>query len=231
MSSPTWLGKDTVNQFAPRKRWGYFDGEVSEFRVTGPTAAVDAFYQTAVSVAGSSPTYDSIEFDPGVGVGRMLLRRIVDGAVCFELWGNSVMEPIAENKYFAALTADQVAKCFDSLARGLTETKAGFAGVQKTLYRHLLHGVTELPNSAYVLRSTQITSKRGTLTASYVDVNRVVVPPNTSTANAIIGALPAGEWLKQAPLVTQARAKSWRITQEWWWAEKWSVALGGTWLK
>jgi len=211
-----------------RKSWNYANGETQSVTIRGPAADISALYELYKMVAGSNPDYDALDFDPAVGVGTLTYQKVEDGAVQYELLANEFMQPVQYHSFFSSLGADKIAAVLKAFYDGKTVTQANFAEeLQVTLMTALLYGVTDVPESGYVLRSTQNCSKRSALKASYTGVNTVVTPPAVSAVNTMIGNLPTGEWLKKSPNVTMIGPRKWRITEEWWWAEQWPVWLGG----
>lgn len=235
------LGSDTATPQSIKKAWGYFDGESEEATWIGPVPALDAVWAALKVVAANSPDYDSLSYDPGRGRGVITARKLSDGEPVYELFPNEFMKPVELHPYFAitepAVTADNAAVCRNELNKGTLPSQISslFSGTapQKAkalkLYKYLAYGFDEYAESGYVLRETKNVSKRSIVTASYEKVNEVATPPNTSISNALIGALPDGEWLKKSPVVRVIGARRWAIQQEWWWAQQWPVLLGGTW--
>jgi len=238
----TWIkaagAPDSVT-YRAKLNWAFTTGERQEVEIKGTETAVKAIYDNLKLVAGSQPTYDTMEYDPGRGVARLKLSKVVDNSESqpgvdeaeYEFFPVEYSKRPQHHSHFASLTTDQVSAVLKAAENpNINETSSGFTALSLELFRHLRYGVDDLTESGYALRETKIVSRRTTLQASYDNVNRVVDPPDISAINAIIGVLPGGEWLKKAPTVTRV-GRRWRITQEWWLAERWSVAYGGTWLE
>lgn len=223
------IGNDSACQQGTKLVWSYYDGERQAITYKGNKSVISALYNSYKSVAGFSPDYDGIEYDPGRGLATLTLSRVADGEPLYELSANDVMNHISTNENFDSLTGDQVA----AVLSAVDEREANsFTSLQSYLYEHLIRGIEEYPVSQYVLRETKNVSKRSVVTASFDNVNRVTSPPATNAANTLIGELPTGEWVKKAPIVRQIGARRWQIQTEWWWARKWSKMLyGGTYLE
>jgi hypothetical protein len=156
---------------------------------------------------------------------------VQDGPTQYELLSNEVTFPIETHPYFVdetpVLTADEMLAVQVAVVNGVTGST--FNTKQTALYNFYVQGVDYFFRSAYVLRASQVCSKRSEVAASYENVNEVAAPPDTAQVNTLIGELPTGEWLKKAPQVRMYGNKKWQISQEWWWAPKWSKILyGGT---
>lgn len=231
MANLDTIGSTAATYQGYRKRWNYGGAETEEGAYEGPVAAAEALYALLKTVAGYNPDYDGVEIEAVNGVGKVGYAKVTDGDSVYEMWPNLFYKPIYQHTYFTAdLTATQIAAVRSMFEQAeLTDPAAsGFAGKQLELYAALCHGDEESPEAGYVLRVTQEVSKRSTVQASYVGVNTVVSPPDTSAANSLIGALPTGEWLKQPPIVRMIGRRKWQIAQEYWWALLWHVRYGGT---
>jgi hypothetical protein len=108
----------------------------------------------------------------------------------------------------------------------------------KDLRFHMVHGVTTAMKASFVLRRSYYGVRTSQVKASFTGINQVadgtsgkqVRPVFKSAMDALIAALPTtGEWLYEPPGAEHLGKGRWRITQEWTWAEKWSVMYGGTW--
>lgn len=221
------LGSQNAIDQGTQKTWNFADGEMRTQVFRGLTLAVENLYESSKSLAAFDPYLDSLDFDPGHGIGTLITREVEDGKPIYELWSNDVYKPVQAHPYFAdSLTSDQfldVRKAMDESTSITTEDKA------QELWELLNKGTVEYLESAYVLRETKNVSKRSVISASFTDVNRVSDPPDTAQVNHLIGSLPTGEWLKRSPQVRQFGARRWQITTEWWWGEKVSAILyGGT---
>jgi hypothetical protein len=230
--------------------WNYPTGESVQEHYRGVYNAVQALYTTYKAVAGYSPAIDSLQLTYEKGMGELTVSFVQDGPVLWELCSNMQTIQIELHPMFAAggakvLTDAQVHAVQVAISLGINQNPAqrdkdgallaapfdgsAFTANQSTLYAFLSRGVDSYYRTAYVLRSTQTCSKRSTLAASYTGVNAVVATGFAAAANTLIGEIPAGEWLKQAPQVRQVTNRKWNIVQEYWWAPQWSALLyGGT---
>ena len=231
-------------------QWNYPTGESIQDHYRGVYNAVASLYLTYKSVAGFSPAIDSLQLTYEKGMGELTVSWVEDGPVLWELCSNMQTIQIELHPAFATggtyvLTDAEVHAVQTAIALGINRNPAqydkdgvllaapfdgsAFTANQEKLYGFLSRGVDTYYQNAYVLRSTQTCSKRSTLAASYTGVNAVVTTGFSSSANTLIGNIPAGEWLKQAPQVRQVTNRKWNIVQEFWYAPKWSQILyGGT---
>ena len=111
----------------------------------------------------------------------------------------------------------------------------------KELRYHLLRGVTTYYETGFVLRRNQYGVRTAQIQASFMGINAVAdgkevsgtqvrqsAPVFKSAMDALIAALPDGEWLYRPPQAEYGGKGRWRITNEWQWAEKWSIVYGGS---
>lgn len=223
--------------------WTYNTGQSTQRVFKGVYAAVETLFNSYKAVAGFTPSIDSLQLNYERGLGTLTVSLVEDGPVQYELTSNQVTYPIETHPYFATtspLTSAEVHAVQTAIKLGINQNPyqtvngtplaapfdgSAFTAKQQKLYDFFSRGVEYYYSSAYVLRSTQIVSKRSTVTASFTGVNTVVTPPDTQAVNTLIGALPSGEWLKQSPNVRMYGNQKWQIVQEWWWAPKWSTIL------
>jgi hypothetical protein len=80
----------------------------------------------------------------------------------------------------------------------------------------MLRGVTDYLAYTYCARKTEITTKRGTVTASFTGVGTAGWAPPIS--NPIFEAIKTRkiDWLKRAPSVRELDSHKWEIITEWW---------------
>jgi hypothetical protein len=92
-----------------------------------------------------------------------------------------------------------------------------------------MHGQESYLETSFILRKSSYGVRKSTVLATFTGINTVVTPPTFSTPmNDLIASLPTGEWLKKPPQAENLGKGKWRITEEWVWAEKWSIVYGGT---
>jgi hypothetical protein len=235
---------DAVPQGTPR-RWTKETGEMQTLVWRGFATALRAVYLQLQTDAITDDNILDLDFDPGKGSGT--LRATVKGATPFpqrfteyEMFINEMQSPIENHSYFSSNTfrgANNVPLTDAQLVDVLSAYSQHYGlntawnDKQKYLYALLLRGCHDMPVYLYVLRATTIDAKTGTMRADWADVGTVQSPPNTSTVNALLGAIPTCEWLKKPPAVRKnGNSKLWTIEQEWWGAQDgWSAILyGGT---
>ena len=222
------IGTPSAVPQGDKRQWSYQDGESLTLTWRGRNVEIAALYQLLQAVAGSNPSYDSLDMDLGRGAGTLTARMVDDSAAVYELYSNEEQVPIQQAPYYDSLTRAEVADVTDARRKGAIAAVDAWSDLQDSLFFSLCNGNHYYIRSVYVLRETKTVSKRSTLSASYSNVNRREDPPDTSAVNTLIGPLPEGEWLKKSPNVQRLGKRKWTITQEWWWAPKWHVMYGGT---
>jgi len=218
--------------------WTPNTGDVRTFTARGMyTDVYNTFIARRAAAPGTADVFE-VGFEASGGRATMYERRTRDqGNVTEEIFGMDVMKDILTMAYFDSLTNDQVVavrSAYESMrAEGDTggPPSGGFTGAQGVLYHHLAHGVETLPETAWIFASTERAVRYRNINASFADVNRVVTAPDiaSSSIQKLVGGIPTGEWLYKPPRVISAGRGKYDVSREWWWAEKWSVVLGGTW--
>ena len=233
------IGNAAMEEQGKRKTWTPTTGTVTIHKWKGSATNADALFDSLVTLQGSTPQYDSITLDEGRGVGTVEARKLQDDTGSeavnkvedvYELYSSEIQEDIEFAPYYQALTGAEVQDVRLAIESGATAVDAAWSPLQGSLFFSLLKGVRSYIRSSYVLRQTQITSWRSTIQASFANVNQIDTPPNVSAINTLIGALPAGEWLKKAPNVRQYGTNQWQIVTEWWWSDRIHVMYGGSWI-
>jgi hypothetical protein len=99
----------------------------------------------------------------------------------------------------------------------------------KELRYHYLHGIDAYPETGFILRKSSFGVLSSKVHASFVGKNTVVSLTGFSTQMLdLLLSFPTGEWLYKPPQVENLGKGRWRVAQEWHYAERWSIALGGT---
>jgi hypothetical protein len=235
-----------------------FVGEtiVSEWPLGEPTA-VQTEYDLQKATAGYGTSIASIKMKTANGRSMLTVRYNVDATGQFtqeisdktiveELYAIDLIRDIAAAPYFALSTnpnyvdSAKVAKVRVACELGYTtdEITANFpSGYQwaswsdgmKRLRWAYMHGQESYYETAFILRKSSFGVRASTVLASFTGINTVVTAPVFSTPMSdLIGTLPTGEWLKKPPQAENLGKGKWRISEEWQWAEKWSVVYGGT---
>ena len=149
-----------------------------------------------------------------------------------EVFAVDVLKDIRTHKYFETLTDAQIALVSNDV-ENQTESPSYSDAKQAALYSHLIHKVESYNDVQFCYRKTSLAMKSKNINAAFDNINRVVSAPTPSAVAAInhlLASFPDGEWLYRPPQAEYTGKGKWRVTQEWWWAEKWSVIYGGTWL-
>lgn len=221
-----------------RQRWTFSDGLSSVEIHSGDPDSIATLANAYLAWAGNTPSIDSIEISNDAGRAQCLVATVQDGAKVWQLFSNQLLLRAEQGPVGDGLTTDEIVAAYNAYELGATDTQAtngtwdsGIAiplsGNAKKLYSLLCKGEQTYQFTGYVLRCSQQCSNRSNLVAAYSNVNKVDTPNYSS--NNIIGSIPAGEWLKQGPIVRQIGARRYEIQEEWWWAPKWSqVQYGGT---
>lgn len=236
---PTTIIKAEQGQ---KKQWSYFSGELVERTWKGDKGVIQQLYErakTGLDPEGSPYTKgipESASLDEGRGLATATIQYAEDGLPVYELFANELNVPVHAAPYFlaaTAITADEVNQAYrawelrKSVEQATDEYGWASDGKAITLFNLLSLGTESFYYSTYVLRETKNVSSESDVSASYLGVNSVSALPSGYTANALIGSVPAGEWVKKAPIVRQIAAYRWQIVTEWWWDTTWSSVLYG----
>ena len=245
MPLPEILGLNGITPQGTVESWSYNNGSVKVLKSKGPRLKTKALYDALKTVSGFNPVYDSIEHDPGRGIGTVIAVAVEDAATVYELLGQDIMKPLAQSYYYAIDTVagpilngediTQVMSYYDSATTPSTAVLAVWDAYKAKMRQFLAdmdHGILEVPEAMYVLRETKTVSKRSHVAANYGNVNRVCSPPDVSAVNSLIayGDLEDLEWLKKIPTTRTYGKRKWQMQTEWWGADKWSGRhYGGSW--
>lgn len=224
---------DPVEQ-GTRRIWTAEAGERQELVFRGIAVQLKALYDSLQTTAITNPLYETMEFDPGRGVGT--LRVSYKGGEInpaprpeYELWANEIQTAVENHEYFsgnsAPLSDDEILEVLVAYQNQYGYDSA-WSAKQQTLYKLLIRGVHTVSVFQYVLRETRIGAKTSQMQASWASVGRVVSPPDTATVNALLGSIPACDWLKRPPQVRKHASRFWCVEQEYWGNP---TAAGGGW--
>ena len=134
------------------------------------------------------------------------------------------VKTVVENHWESSIEIDAHAK--NIAARQWANWNTGM----KELRWHLDVGATSYFETGFILRRSMYGVRTSEIKASFTGINAVGADPEFQSAmDNLIESLPAGEWLYKPPQADHMGAGRWRITQEWHWADKWSIVYGGTW--
>jgi hypothetical protein len=212
-------------------------GEEQILTYKGNSVAVQALYNTFKSLVNNYAAYDSVEFDQGKGNGTLIAKLIADGPGTFELYANEMVLPLELAPDFSALKAYEILESKIAVSKGISPTDfdANYdpTTIESLYYKYLCSGMVEYNFSSYVIRSSQIVSRRSQVRADFANVNKVVALPNgLESSLAIITGVAAlgGEWLKKSPHVQTIGTKKYQVSYELWWSDKWpKIPYGGSW--
>ena len=236
------IGDDQPIQQGVSWRWNKTQGDTKSVVYKGSAEKLQALFNSYKSFGGGLANYEELQLDAMNGTGTLIAsvggqsaQATQDGDSMFELYANDIARRIENAPYFDSLSTEDKSKVYAVYNRAITlpydgsSVPAGnsLTGKSLTLYQFLENGIHEYYESQYVLRVTMIVSERSSVRASFSGVNQVTTPPSFSGSNAIIGALPDGEWLKKGPVLRSYGEGKWQLSQEYWWAVKWSSVLYG----
>ena len=199
------------------------DGTVTDHRSVGLKSTV---YKSAAGRASLTITFEDI---PAEGNSDASDSDYAEGGTEFvELSGMDVIRDIKVAPYFDALTSSQKVEVQARWDDRLPED-THWAGLAKTLYRHLAHGQESYIETAYELRRSYSTFSSKTAKLAAANSNTVQALPDIGRLERLVGTLPSGEWLKKPTTVNYERENGWRVSEHYQGAPKWSVVYGGTW--
>lgn len=199
---------------------------------------------------GDSPVYTvTAEY------GQIQTQAETDGTIPYfwELAGNMIEKSIYDNPKFYSgqsvntgatppiyISFDQVNVVKDAIQNNtsgeeLSSLYSGWTETQKNLWSELIQGRDTYQVSSWALRINRTYSSNYSNTIPTTNVGKVytyaqiqaeaasIVSP---ISVAIHSNIPSGgEWLKQAPVLTELSSRKLQLTQEWWWADSWSAFL------
>lgn len=243
------VGSEEIVQLPDKRTWNPVDGVQTLKRFAGTSEAIAAKFNELSADANSGVD----DMDESInGKAGQLIARVMDDSggsgggnteelnAVWEVIAHDILKPIEAHSYFAGITAARkryVEKC----ARDAESLDAAATDAEKILYAYYSAQMLDYFLSEFIIRKTTTVSARSTITASYVNTNRVVTLASIGVPSALIGSLsslPKGdgtsgawEWLKKAPQVRQISKRKFQISYEWHGAEKWSLRFyGGTWV-
>jgi len=146
-----------------------------------------------------------------------------------ELYGVDLIKDIRTNAVFESENAYGLNVAYKAWENAEQENES-WNDRQKLLYRMLSKGQESYIETSFVYRRTYFRATTDELALSFTDVNRVVgTPPALTTRmQALIEALPAGEWMKKPPQAEYTGKGRYRLAQDWMYAVKWASIYGGS---
>lgn len=244
------IGATLETQQSTRFFWQQNEGDTTEYRWEGPSAAVGAKW-TALRTysSGSAVTYDSIEFDENRGHGILVARTyggggsggVGGGDDLWELYGVDITRDVLTHPAFSAIANERLLEIQKGVDEGRSPAQLGIVAesVEEKLYGLQVTKQTDYYAAGFLLRKTQFTNSRGTITAAVDGIGYVIsaasmaamVPSDFKAAlSQIVGydgtatGLP-GEWLKKPCQIRMVGRGQYQIVSEWLWAVKWSKCL------
>jgi len=164
-----------------------------------------------------------------------------------ELYGVDLIQDLRQAPHFEDMTDDQIAwvdYCFErkwkeaeitAAAQARPDLHTGYeysnwTDLMKALRGHYQRGQESYIATAFVLRLSHYSARSAYVNAAFTGINQVAATPRelTQKMRRLLGELPDGEWLKKPPQAEHLGRGSWRVTEEWIWAEQWSIVYGGT---
>lgn len=231
-----------------RKSWVYEAGERREDTWAGDRASLEAKYE-ALKVQAQVPGENIGELELANTNGRATLvcrygrTSDVSGSditIIEELYAVDVLVDIRRAPYWDAMSDDEMAVVNQAFENQWTEDEidanseipwtTSWTDLMKNLRYHLVHGVDTYFETGFVLRRSSHGVRTSQIKGSFANINDVVSTPDfTTPMDSLIAAMPTGEWLKKPIECEHLGRGRWRVTEEYHWAEKWSVVYGGTW--
>jgi hypothetical protein len=245
------IGNDDIVQ-GGEFHWSYLGGEHTKAMWKGSVDAILNEYGRQKPVSGIAPTWDTVDMSWRNGEAELVCSSVGQGEILYELLRTESRPPIWAHPKFQkggeyALTANDIAMVRASIENGWlddapdtggpyydngkgTLTYFGKDSPHLLLWNYIMSGVTEVPMTGWVIRTTQNCNLRTDHTLSQDGINTVQTPP--SSVNALIARVPSGvEWLFKGGDVTGSKLGRMQITQEWWGVDNppgWAAILGGS---
>lgn len=219
--------------------WTPETGDTKTFQWDGAQAEIYAKFQALRSTAPFSKTIASLSYNTRDGRATLIERRIreVDGTV-EEIYGVDMVRDITVAPYFT--TTSPVLSDTDIIAvrNAVRDATASYtipadwlATKKQEMFYLLACGETSYIATGFLYRSTRRAVKTKNVALSYAGINEVDSNGPSLSASSlkkIVAALPTGEWLKKSPQAVHIGKGRYDVTQEWHWAEKWSVVYKGS---
>jgi hypothetical protein len=150
--------------------------------------------------------------------------------------GESIPNPNPDLIQMTWLEVNTVMKAYENIDSDPDPDISGYTLKQKQLFNLLVSGVEFYQVSSWVLRLTRTFSSSFATSVPVDNVGNVYTYAQIQTeantvisapiSNAVNASVPSGgEWLKQAPTISEISNRKVQWTQEWWYAVDWSSLL------
>ena len=233
MSDPEILpaGADPT-QYKLRKSWTPARGDDKTESWTGPRQELEDMYEQARANPNVLAHLSALTLEHSAGKGTFthVFATLPDPNYkgIQELLGVDVKRALYRATYWDALPADEVLevrKAFEDQA----DPDPAWNLLQDRLYGHLINGQEQYLETAYIFRQTFRSNSIDIIRKSASNPNTVQPLPELSQEmEALIDALPAGEWLKRPTKVRYLGKEGFDVSLEFQWAPEWSVIYGGS---
>jgi len=231
-------GTDGLEQVT-EKEWDAEIGEIESTSYEGPVSAIESQYDTWISgnnpFTSSEPVRVRLRTQRGRGTVTATterrvkqLYRVVDDSGMQELLGVDVSRPLYLADYFSSLTNAEILEVRAAFEDGAA-ADGSWSALQDKLYGHLVHGMEEYWETAYIFRQTYSTTDTDRIRADSSEPNTVQSLPRLSwRMRTFIDSLPTGEWIRKPTRVQHLGRQGFEVSVEYQWAKEWSVIYGGS---
>jgi len=204
--------------------------DITEIDITEGVATVQVTYEDEDGSGGGAATDYNITWEL---IGQDLFKDI-------RTFDGTALGTTSFNR-----DADQAA--LEAVKKKFLECKidsaylAGLVGTPLLYAKFLMRGSAEYVRTQVILRKSIKVGRRSAMTASWVGVDEAwslaggsgSPDPSGVGSSALIGTIASmpeadntkRQWLKRAPQMRQIGGNKWSITQDWWFARRWSYNL------
>ncbi len=173
------------------------------------------------------------------------VKAVMDGVTDTQLSGVTITAAAARNWIRRAIESfisgtekikfvdgvEEFALTYDELVNHIFVLQPSAAEGLKPLIDIMAKGVKQFQVGQFVLKRTRVVARNYSVKPIYDDVfkrrDSTSLKTHYSIPDALLFALPDGEWLKYEPTVKQTSATKWTISEEWYHADKWEPLIYG----